>query len=623
MPVALIPGFRRTPLWLLAAALLAVGQAGLALPLFGSFAGIRDAQPILDGRHPLHLYHGSLGAEAFRDRLAVTCYDPNFQAGYPKTPVFDAGSRPAELFLAFSGEAFDASRYKWGVFVICTMVPLIFVAAARNFGVRPAGSILAGACGAMLWWLPEVQTLLKAGQLDLLLCGLAEIAFLGGLARYSTDAGPTAWLSMVFASVLGWYVQPLAWLGTIPVLALYYLLNAPRHGLAWHLGFFAVLPASLAPNAGWLIDWGRFWWLRQAFCEGNPWPTWRELLGSIERDAIHFAPEAFTIVLIIFGILGTMAMLRQKRGSHALLLLSAAACTAIAARMGAVWLPGRAAALDHATMLLPALATIPAAFAIIELFQHWRIATVWAIFASAIPAGFALFPDRVPVEWRINAEPFQLGFSAEQQRFVQFLNHRTGPAARILIEDGDTVRTGWNWTALLPAYTERSYLGGLDPEGGIEHLTCGMKQGKLLNRPFEEWPSAERAAFCERYNVGWVICRSEAAVEFWVTEPMAREIGRFDDGGEVVVYELERPHSFVRSGGGIVERADSERIVLRDLVPDDQGYVRLSFHFQRELRATPLTVMVEADPDSSDPVPLMRLRLPGPVSRVTLRWQHP
>jgi hypothetical protein len=104
---------------------------------------------------------------------------------------------------------------------------------------------------------------------------------------------------------------------------------------------------------------------------------------------------------------------------------------------------------------------------------------------------------------------------------------------------------------------------------------------------------------------------------------MAREIGRFDDGGEVVAFELERSHSFVRSGKAVVERADAERIVLRDLVPDEQGFVRLSFHYQKELRAAPLTVTVEADPDSRDPVPLMKLRLPGPVSRVSIRWQHP
>ena len=98
------------PAWLLAVAAVAVGQLGLALPLFGPdpWAAVADSRPLVGGRHPLHLYHGSLGATAFRERWAATSYDPQFQAGYPKTPVFDAGSRPAELFLLFAGQPRDA-----------------------------------------------------------------------------------------------------------------------------------------------------------------------------------------------------------------------------------------------------------------------------------------------------------------------------------------------------------------------------------------------------------------------------------------------------------------------------------------------------------------------------------
>src|SRR5687767_10958960 len=91
-------GFRHKPLWLLGVAGLLLAQAGLVLALFGpsrSWAAVADERPVTSGRHPLHLYHGLLGAQAFRDRRATTCYDPAFQAGYPKTPVFDGGCRPA------------------------------------------------------------------------------------------------------------------------------------------------------------------------------------------------------------------------------------------------------------------------------------------------------------------------------------------------------------------------------------------------------------------------------------------------------------------------------------------------------------------------------------------------
>src|SRR5689334_12475982 len=62
-------GFRSSPAWLLAAAAVVVAQAGLALALFGPgrpWLAVTDERPVLSGRHPLHLYHGTLGAAAFR-----------------------------------------------------------------------------------------------------------------------------------------------------------------------------------------------------------------------------------------------------------------------------------------------------------------------------------------------------------------------------------------------------------------------------------------------------------------------------------------------------------------------------------------------------------------------------
>ena len=114
------------PAWLLAVAAVAVGQLGLALHLFGPapWAAVADARPLVGGRHPLHLYHGSLGATAFRERWAATSYDPQFQAGYPKTPVFDAGSRPAELFLSFAGGGLHPAAYKRGLLAVCLLVPV-------------------------------------------------------------------------------------------------------------------------------------------------------------------------------------------------------------------------------------------------------------------------------------------------------------------------------------------------------------------------------------------------------------------------------------------------------------------------------------------------------------------
>src|SRR5438874_68720 len=100
-------------LWSLALLALVAWHGWKTLHLF-------DDQPVLSGKHPLHLYHGYLGSRAFRATHRLMCYDPAFQSGYPKTPVFDSGSRPAELCLTVAG-GYDPAAYKIGLAVACVL----------------------------------------------------------------------------------------------------------------------------------------------------------------------------------------------------------------------------------------------------------------------------------------------------------------------------------------------------------------------------------------------------------------------------------------------------------------------------------------------------------------------
>ena len=114
------PGNHR--LWLVLLLGLFAWQGWLTLGLFGPGRPLEcllDDQPVLSGRHPLHLYHGFLGARSLYERGSLSCYDPAFQAGYPKTPVFDGGSRPAELFLSLTGGDFRPDVYKIGFALGC------------------------------------------------------------------------------------------------------------------------------------------------------------------------------------------------------------------------------------------------------------------------------------------------------------------------------------------------------------------------------------------------------------------------------------------------------------------------------------------------------------------------
>jgi hypothetical protein len=612
------PGFRQRPWWLLAVGLVAVGQAGLARDLFGP-TGLTDPRPVVSGRHPLHLYHASLGAGTFRDCYSTTCYDPSFQAGYPKTPVFDGGCRPAEVFLFLAGGKYDPAAYKLGLFALCVFAPLAFVLAARGAGLSAAGSCLAGVGGCLLWWSPPVRDLLDAGNLDLLLAGLMALVFVGGLIRYAVDPGPVSWAVCAAALAAGWYAQPVVWLGVLPVGAAYYLVVAPRHGLAWHLGLIGMAAAGLVPNLWWLSDWVRFWWLRQSSADHlAPLPDWNTLLGP-PNDYVTLLGWLVPAV----GLLGLIGMVRAGARVASWTLAFAVLVVLFVTRLGTTWPALQLAAADRAAPLAAAVFILPAAW----LAARWWERTtpgrlmVWAV--VGVPALLGWTNTPLTDAFDLNLSPLPLGLSEEREELVAALKRSTDADARILIEEADTNQPGWNWTALLPVLTERAYLGGLDPGACVEHSFCGLRAGRLNGRPFAEWTPHERADFARRYNVGWVLCRSPEAIDWWRHDTTAKEVGRFRDGGEVVLFALNRPKSFVLTGSAIVERADRSKVILTDVVPNEAGEVVLSLHYQRGLRATPTVVLVEGDKDLFDPIPMMKLRLPGPVSRITLSWENP
>src|SRR6266851_472941 len=186
-------GFREHYLGLILLLGLMVWQGWMTLTLFGDarpWQCLLDEQIILSGRHPLHLYHGYLGALSLKDRGSASCYDPNFQAGYPKTPIFDGGSRPAELFLLFGGASFRPAAYKVGLAICCLCVPLVLVLAGRSFGLRWTAACLAAGFGLLAWWGKPGRDALETGDLDLLLAGLAALAEFGLLIRWNRRPGP-------------------------------------------------------------------------------------------------------------------------------------------------------------------------------------------------------------------------------------------------------------------------------------------------------------------------------------------------------------------------------------------------------------------------------------------------
>jgi hypothetical protein len=178
---------------------------------------------------------------------------------------------------------------------------------------------------------------------------------------------------------------------------------------------------------------------------------------------------------------------------------------------------------------------------------------------------------------------------------------------------------------LLPG---RSFVGGLDPEAGIEHTLEGLVDQALAGRSLAEWNDAELADYCRRYNVGWVVCWSAGArARFgrWrAAEPLATLADESGDVGEL--FRLRRRRSFALAGSVRWRSADARRILLSNAVPestgpDGEGQIVLSLHYQAGMRVTPARVRLERAFGPEDAIPFVRLRVSEPVGRVMITWE--
>jgi hypothetical protein len=628
------PGTSR--LWLVPLLALFAWQGGLTASLFGPDPGraLLDDEPVVSGRHPLHLYHAALGARSFFDRGALCCYDPNFQAGYPKTPVFDGGSRPAELFLILAGGAYRPAAYKVGLAACCLLAPLLLTAAARGAGLSRAATCLATGLGLLVWWGRPARDAVEAGDFDLLLAALAALAQFGLLLRYDRAPGLVAWLGILLTGGLGWFAHPLFFAVLLPLALIYYLTVGARHGLLWHLALLAGLAGAVAANAFWLRDWVAYWWLRA------PLDSAAGLLPHRTFHTFWSAPlwgepadRALAVILIVAAVAGVV-LLNQSRRRAAARLLGLGVLAFLALALASIaWEPlGR---FGTSRLLAPALlfAAVPAAHALAGAVRLVARLTGGplrgaALVAATLAGVAALTRDATTDVLRHYTEtkPLVLGIGAERQALVDELRTRTTGQARILWEDRTHPREGGRWTALLPLLTAdenggRYFLGGLDPAGTIEHTGGGLVDQSLAGRHIGRWTDEELRDYCKRYNVGWVVCWSPAAVARFAAWEEARQIATLSDNGPGALFALERPLSYALKGKATWLEADCSHVALGEVEPED-GRVWVSLHYQAGMKALPARVQVEREIDPYDPIPFVRLKVPSSVTRVTLTWEN-
>jgi hypothetical protein len=619
--------------WLLPLLGLLAWHGWLTLGLFDADHGMTrllDDQPVMSGRHPLHLYHGSLGATSLRQHGTASCYDPAFNAGYPKTPVFDSGSRPAEITLLLAGGGYNAPAYKIGLAVICAAVSVLLVLGARGIGLSWAGTDLATALGMLVWWGQPCHDALEAGHVDLLLATALVVAQAGMLIRYHRTPGPLSLVGVLAMGFLGWFADPVLMALLLPLFLIYYLSVGARHSLLWHVGLIGGLFLALALNAFWLLDYLEYWWILlpphlnvPPLGDGtfpNLWdaPIWG---GPLDRVLICTLLPAAVMGLVIYNQ-------TRQRAAARFLGLGMFGFLAVAV-LSLVWEPlGR---FGMARLLVPGLffAVLPAAHVVMATLEWVRRRTRWWVVPVLVGAFAIVCWFTVPADSRTDwlrpwthPQPLAIGLTAEQRATVETLRANTTPQGRVLWEDMPASIRSSRWSALLPLLTERPFVGGLDPDGVIEHTATGLADHSLAGRSLNEWTDAELQTYCDRYNIGWVVCWSPETMKRFTDPQLAERVDSFqEDGQQGTLLRVNRQPTFVLSGSAQWLRADAECISLGDVIPKD-GQVLLSLHYQEGLRVTPSRVTLQRAETLNDRIDFVRLVIPdNKVARVTITWE--
>ncbi len=620
-------GFSQRPLWALVLFALAGAQLWAALGLFGadrSWQNLKDDRPILDGKHPLHFYHGLLGAQSWRAGGFGSCYDPAFQAGYPKTPIFDSGSRPAELFLLL-GKGRPAA-YKYGLLICCCLPPLIFACTSRLLEWGPATACIAALLGSLTWWTTPIQRLVHQGEMDWLLAGLALVLHAGFVIRFHRDGGSLGWIGVLATAAIGWFLHPILWLGFGLLFVPFYVCVALQHNALWNFALWLAWIGGLFANASWLGEWLRHCWIQRPVAVAPAEQLKNSLLQWWLVDVCgEPADRMLAAVLLGGGMLGIMAMLSRRQIAAGLTIGATAILLPALSAGSGLWEPLAAVGASKLFVLTCFFAVVPCAIAFSEtcrllgwLTRHPHRGAIFGILIAGGLIAWNYQQAAILLRQGMAPKPFTLGLNSEQKSLINVIRETTRPDSRILWEEqpGNSLST---WTALLPMHSQRAFLGGLDADAEIDHMYARMTSTTLAGRPLTEWTDSDLNDFCGHYNVGYVVCWSPATTARFRSWAEAEPAARL---GGATIFTLKRRRSFILKGKARLVQADADRIVLADVEPE-HGDLVLSMHYQAGFHISPGPAATERVIDAHDPIPLLRIRLPGPVLRLTLTWGKP
>lgn len=608
----------------------------------------KSGHQLLSGTHALHQYHAWMGAKGILEKGNPSVYDPVFHAGYIKTPLFDSQSFAVEWIGAIKSIVIDegnppspeeiANLYACFVGLISITMPVCAGLGCRLAGFGRVESLVSAVAISAVMSTPIGVRAMADGELGQVLAPGWFILFIGSLIAFHRGATFQGGLCAFSSYGLLWSTSVATAVLATGMVLYFYLRAGLRHKSLWHFSLIACLALAIVANLGLFLAWKDHWWIQatlvdeSAFGPGNAF--FRVLEDSRWGGKSGLAAAG---VIVASGLVGSQWLVWTGRRLSGRMIATAIALLLLLFTLGKsahILAPLDTVANPAAIMLVSCMGT-GSMFAVggfprnkwigPEYFRNipGRLLPAFLVMISlaTLSIGDNNFLLSVCSNWLggsdhlVSRPPFSKTLC---DKLLEYPDHQ----GRILWEDipGDV---GNGWAVLLPSSTQKPMIGGLSPVAHIEHMQASLRDGRLAGRSVLDWTDSELGAFIKAYRISFVVARNSDSIGRWSrfadSEIILKDLNLQNGQGWVVFKLAEQPGIAVVGQARIVHLG-SDKITLADVFPEN-GSVVLSLHYQRGMKVRPGRARIERELDSHDPIPLIRLRLDEPVSRLELEWE--
>ena len=638
-----VAGLKSLSMWL-AIGIIALPSA--ASILSNRFENTEDL--FSSGSHPIHQYHGWIGAKGLLAKGIPTAFDPAFHAGYIKTPLFDSQAHVIEWLVALftmlrgpdnSPSLIQVAQYHlWYLSGLVFAIPFFVAVGGRLAGLSNLEALLCALGSEIVMIMPAGSRAIIDGEMGQVLAPSCFAMFIGSLVGYHRRTSSICGIVIFFSYWMLWATSVGTALFATAMLLYYYLRVGLRHESWWHFGLIASLLGALVGNLELFLALRNHWWIQATILEENSnFPG--SALIRIVGDSRWGGGSGFCagMIMLVSGVAGAQWLVwTGRRLAGRMIATTIGFQVLIFAISKTVHLLNQLDVIGNPTsIMLTSTLGFGASLGIQCHGKKW-FGPSWlreypiryipiSIFSGLLIVFSLINPTFIKTLclnyvggcWKLDGPPVWARTVTKQ------LSEYPAAGGRILWED--LVSDGSNgWSVFLPQILNRGLIGGLSPVVRIEHQQASLREGKLAGRSVLEWTDSELNGFIKTYRINLIVARTDNSISRWSKYPdaIAAKKGSYEGkNGKWVVFKLPDQIGLAVVGTARVVHMGTDKVTLADVVPEN-GSVVLSLHYQRGMKVRPERVKIERELDSHDPIPLIRLKSDEPISRLELEWDE-